>query len=124
MAGRAGAAVPDQEAEERFEQFCADADLKTPARAAEELRRYRVPDAIVDELVERYEQHVGAVRDVAAPHYMQSGGRITWYAGPRPKDPCWPKLVSLLTEDGFDDTAIKELDDSTTRIVSLLEHPS
>src|SRR5438034_3875799 len=71
--GRAGAAVPDQEAEERFEQFCADADLKTPARAAEELRRYRVPDVIVDELVERYERHVGAVRDVAAPHYMQSG---------------------------------------------------
>src|SRR5215211_2273821 len=89
-------------ADERFEQFCSDADLKTPARAAAELRRYGVPDAIVDELVEKYEQHVGVVKEVKAPHYMQSGGRITWYAGPRPTDPCWPKLVTLLKADGFD----------------------
>ena len=80
----------------RFEQFCNDADVKTPARAAVELRRYGVPDAIVDELVERYEHHVGVVREVRSPRYMQSGGRMTWYAGPRPNDPCWPKLVSLL----------------------------
>jgi hypothetical protein len=111
--------------DEQFEQFCNDADLKTPTRAAAELRRYRVPDEIVDELVERYERYVGAVRDVRSPNYMQSGGRLTWYTGPRPNDPCWPKLVSFL--EGLPDygtNAIKELDDSTNRIVSLLEHPA
>jgi hypothetical protein len=111
--------------DERFEQFCNDADMKTPARAAAELRRYGVPDEIVDELVERYERHVGVVKEVRSPSYMQSGGRMTWYAGPRPNDPCWPKLVSLLRgSPGFDDDAIRDLDDSTTRIVSLLEHPA
>jgi hypothetical protein len=110
--------------DERFEQFCNDADTKTPARAAAELRRYGVPDEIVNALVERYEQYVGAVREVQSPRYMQSGGRVTWYGGPRPNDPCWPSLVSLLGEFGFGDVALHELDGSTTRIVSLLEHPA
>jgi hypothetical protein len=111
--------------DERYEQFCNDADVKTPARAAAELRRYGVPDEIVDELVERYERHVGVVKEVRSPSYMQSGERMTWYAGPRPNDPCWPKLASLLKGlPGFDDGAIRDLDNATTRIVSLLEHPA
>jgi hypothetical protein len=114
----------DAHAQQRFEQFCSDADLKTPTRAAADLRRYGVPDTIVDELVERYEQHVGVVREVKAPHYMQSGGRITWYTGPRPSDPCWPKLVTLLEADGFDEDSLGQMDDATTRVVSLLEHPA
>lgn len=113
------------EFDERFEQFCNDADAKTPARAAAELRRYGVPDKTVDELVERYEQHVGVVKEVRAPSYMQNGDRMTWYAGPRPNDPCWPKLVSLLqASPAFGGNGIRELDDATTRIVSLLEHPA
>ena len=47
-----------------FELFCNDADAKTPARAAAELRRYGVPDEIVDKLVDEYERHVGVVREV------------------------------------------------------------
>jgi hypothetical protein len=113
----------DGVADERFELFCSDADAKTPARAAADLRKFGVPDSIVDQLVEKYETHVGIVREVRAPHYMQSGGRITWYAGPRPNDPCWPKLVRLLGESDFDKDSIAQLDDATTRIVSLLEHP-
>lgn len=113
------------ELDELFEQFCNDADLKTPTRAAADLRRYRVPDDIVDALVERYEQHVGVVKEIRSPSYMQSGGRMTWYTGPRPNDPCWPKLVSLLKDSStFDDASIGELDNTTTRIVSLLEHPA
>jgi hypothetical protein len=110
--------------DERFELFCSDADVKTPAVAAADLRRYGLDESIVNDLVERYEQHVGVVREVNAPHYMQSGGRMTWYAGPRPSDPCWPKLVELLARADFDDDAIQKIDEATTRIVSLLEHPA
>jgi hypothetical protein len=122
---REGADAGVSENDEVFEQFCNDADAKTPARAAAELRRYGVPDAIVDELVERYEHYVGVVREVKSPRYMESGGRMTWYGGPRPTDPCWPKLVSSLERSPeFGADAIKDVDDSTTRIVSLLEHPA
>jgi hypothetical protein len=117
------AAEIDGVEEERFELFCKDADAKTPARAAADLRKFGVPDTIVDQLVEKYETHVGIVKEVRAPHYMQSGGRITWYAGPRPHDPCWPKLVTLLEHNKFDKKSLDQLDDATTRIVSLLEHP-
>lgn len=116
--------MPADQDDRRFDLFCADADLKTPSRAAQDLRHFGVPDEIVDDLVERYEHHVGVIREVAAPHYMQSGGRITWYAGPRPNDLCWPKLVELLKHTGFDEQALTALDESTTRIVSLLEHPA
>jgi hypothetical protein len=120
-----GRVTTTEQLDELFEQFCNDADLKTPARAAADLRRYRVPDDIVDALVERYEQHVGVVKEIRSPSYMQSGGRMTWYTGPRPSDPCWPKLVWLLEgAAGFDEDGIRELDDATTRIVSLLEHPA
>ena len=65
------------------------------------------------------------VKEVRSPSYMQSGDRMTWYTGPRPSDPCWPKLVSLLEGSAaFDADAIQELDNTTTRIVSLLEHPA
>ena len=68
-------------------------------------------DDIVDALVERYERHVGVVKEVRSPSYMQSGDRMTWYTGPRPSDPCWPKLVWLLEGSGsFDEDAIRELD--------------
>jgi hypothetical protein len=119
--------MPDSQnlLDERFEQFCNDADTKTPARAATELRRYGVPDEVVDELVERYERHVGLVREVHSTRYMQRGGRMTWYAGPRPNDPCWPKFIEMVrARPDFDPDAVEELDGSTTRIVSLLEHPA
>ena len=50
---------------------------------------------------------------------------MTWYAGPRPKDACWPKLVALLKKaDNFEkEDSLRELDDSTTRIVEPAENP-
>jgi hypothetical protein len=111
--------------DEQFEEFCRDADAKTPARAAAALRQYNVPDEIVDALVERYEHHVGVIKELTSPSYMMRAGRMTWYAGPRPGDPCWWKLRSSLEDaPGFDVASIDELDESTTRIVSLLEHPA
>jgi hypothetical protein len=109
--------------EEQFTLFCQDADLKTPAVAAEALRRYHVPQEIVDALIERYEAHVGEVMELESPAYMRDGRMITWYTGPRPSDVCWPALRAQLASDGFDDDALDALDTSSTRIVSLLHHP-
>ena len=110
--------------DEQFEIFCNDADLKTPERAARDLRRMGLQEAAVDTLVERYEKHVGVIRHLDSPRYMASTGRISWYTGPRPKDPCWPTLEQMLRDQGFSDHNIQLLDESTSRIVSLLEHPA
>jgi hypothetical protein len=110
--------------DEQFDIFCTDADLKTPERAARDLRRMGFPEGVVDQLVERYETHVGVIRSLDSPHYMASHGRTPWYTGPRPKDPCWPKLVALLHQQGFSDANLAKLNESSNRIVGLLEHPA
>ncbi len=107
--------------DEQFERFCSDADLKTPAAAAADLRAYHVPDEIVEALVERYEQYVGVIKELDEPHYMQEGSRITWYTGPRPSDHCWPAFLDQLHY--MDDDGRDQVGRSTSRIVSLLDHP-
>jgi hypothetical protein len=111
--------------DEQFELFCEDADLKTPTVAAAALRRYNVPQAIVDALVERYENHVGEVMEYESPSYMRDGRIVTWYTGPRPSDVCWPALRQQLAEGTFkgDKDGLAELDRSSTRVLSLLHHP-
>ena len=52
---------------------------------------------------------------IRSPRYMASTGRISWYTGPRPKDPCWPKLAQMLLDEGFSDHNIQLLDESTTQ---------
>jgi hypothetical protein len=119
-----GRSVADSIDDQQFEQFCFDADKKTPSRAADELRRYRVPDEIVDALVARYEDYVGRIQEIGEPHFMDGGGRIPWYAGPRSADPCWWKLVASLRAGGFEDATLRGIDETTSRIMSLLEHPA
>ena len=109
--------------DQAFDQFCRDADLKTPVRAASDLRRVGLPDDVVDQLVERYERHVTSVGYGDDQHYMASAGRVGWYAGPRPTDACWPTFCADLETRGFGGEAIRQVDQSTTRLVSLLEHP-
>ena len=55
---------------------------------------------------------------------MILGNRDTWYTGPQAKDKCWPAVAAQLVKDGWpEDPAIRSLDDSSTRVVSLLNHP-
>jgi hypothetical protein len=110
--------------EQRFELFCSEADKKTPAKAAQDLRVLGLAPEILDVLVARYEEHVGQIREIGEPSYMQSGGRMTWYAGPRSADPCWWKFEDKLRAAGFDKVTVQGIDETTSRIVSLLEHPA
>lgn len=126
---RTASAFPEDDDErvvddEQFAQFCDDADRYTPSQAAARLRSYRVPDDVVDALVERYEQHVSKIREVGHPPVIQEGGRVAWYAGPRQSDHCWPKLVDRLNAELGDRESVGAVDQSTSRIVSLLEHPA
>lgn len=116
------ATTDDDALAEQYELFRDFADAATPVRAAANLRRLGVDDALVDALIARYEHHVGVIRELETPHYMHSGARITWYAGPRSTDRCWPALERQLLENIGSD-GLTAVDQATTRIVSLLEHP-
>ncbi|MFD7610937.1 hypothetical protein [Streptomyces sp. NPDC059828] len=63
------------------------------------------------------------IKELEEPHGVILGNRDTWYTGPQAKDKCWPAIVDLLRKDGWSGNPdIKSLDDSSTRVVSLLNH--
>ncbi|WP_327252608.1 Z1 domain-containing protein [Streptomyces sp. NBC_01244] len=95
-----------------------------PAEAVKRLEQLGVDADLVQRIRERHEHQTIQIKELDEPHAVVLGNRDTWYTGPRAKDKCWPAIVDLLAKDGWPrDPAINSLDDSSTRIVSLLNHP-
>ncbi|MEV6941013.1 Z1 domain-containing protein [Streptomyces sp. NPDC051172] len=107
-----------------YETFKALLDLFTPSEAVKRLEQLGVSPENVERIRERHEQGTIRIREMDEPHAVVVDNRDTWYTGPQPKDKCWPAVVDLLRKDGWpQEPAISSLDDSSTRVVSLLNHP-
>ncbi|MFB8175160.1 Z1 domain-containing protein [Streptomyces sp. NPDC055966] len=107
-----------------YDTFKALLDAFPPAEAVKRLEMLGVKPEIVQEIRERHEQQTIRIKELEEPHAVVLGNRDTWYTGPQDKDKCWPAIVDLLRKDGWtDEPAIRNLDDSSTRVVSLLNHP-
>ncbi|MGW2646535.1 Z1 domain-containing protein [Streptomyces sp. NPDC001393] len=107
-----------------YDTFKALLDAFPPSEAVKRLEMLGVKPEIVQEIRERHEQHTIRIKELEEPHAVVLGNRDTWYTGPQDKDKCWPAIVELLRKDGWpDEPAIRNLDDSSTRVVSLLNHP-
>ncbi|WP_369184541.1 Z1 domain-containing protein [Streptomyces sp. Y1] len=107
-----------------YDTFRALLDSFTPAESVKRLQQFGIAPEIVQQIRERHEQQTFRIKELEEPHSVVDGDRYTWYTGPRPSDKCWPAIVNLLREDRWpQDPAINSLDDSSTRIVSLLNHP-
>lgn len=107
-----------------YETFAAILDNFPPAEAVKRLEQLGVDLELVQRIRERHEHQTIQIKELDEPHAVVLGNRDTWYTGPRAKDKCWPAIVDLLAKDGWPrDPAINSLDDSSTRIVSLLNHP-
>ncbi|MEU9440462.1 Z1 domain-containing protein [Streptomyces sp. NPDC048304] len=107
-----------------YETFKALLDAFPPSEAVKRLEMLGVKPEIVQEIRERHEQQTIRIKELEEPHAVVLGNRDTWYTGPQDKDKCWPAIVELLRKDGWsDEPAIRNLDDSSTRVVSLLNHP-
>lgn len=107
-----------------YETFAAILDNFPPAEAVKRLEQLGVDADLVQRIRERHEHQTIQIKELDEPHAVVLGNRDTWYTGPRAKDKCWPAIVDLLAKDGWPrDPAINSLDDSSTRIVSLLNHP-
>lgn len=107
-----------------YETFKALLDAFPPTEAVKRLEVLGVSPEIVQEIRERHEQQTIRIKELEEPHAVVLGNRDTWYTGPQDKDKCWPAIVDLLRKDGWPvEPAIRNLDDSSTRVVSLLNHP-
>jgi hypothetical protein len=107
-----------------YETFKALLDAFPPSEAVKRLELLGVGPDIVEQIRERHEQQTIRIKELEEPHAVVLGNRDTWYTGPQARDKCWPAVADLLRKDGWpDEPAIRDLDDSSTRVVSLLNHP-
>ncbi|QOV46875.1 Z1 domain-containing protein [Streptomyces chromofuscus] len=107
-----------------YETFQALVETFPPSEAVKRLEILGVEQDVVERIRERHEQQMIRIKELEEPHAVVMGNRDTWYTGPQVKDKCWPAIVKLLRKDGWpEEPAIRDLDDSSTRVVSLLNHP-
>lgn len=91
--------------------------------AAERLRRYH-PDEVVDAVVRRWRDLAAEVRAVPVPALVDGrDAGSAWYQGPKPSDRFWPALRSHLEAEGWTETALKDLDATSTKVVAHLAPP-
>ncbi|MFF2551980.1 Z1 domain-containing protein [Nocardia sp. NPDC058058] len=109
--------------EDQYNVFKMLLDRTTPEGAVKQLAVLGVDQRVVQAIRDRHEQKMIEIREMEEPRSVVLGNRYTWYTGPQSGDKNWPNLEKILTGDGWSDTAIKKLDESSTRIVSLLNHP-
>lgn len=110
--------------DDNYETFKALLDAFPPSEAVKRLEQFGIKQEVVQRIRERHEQETIRIRELEEPHAVVLGNRDTWYTGPQAKDRCWPAIVAELRKNGWpQDPAIDDLDDSSTRVVSLLNHP-
>ncbi|MFD5588348.1 Z1 domain-containing protein [Streptomyces sp. NPDC127063] len=107
-----------------YETFQALLESFPPSEAVKRLELLGVEQHVIEKIRERHEQQTLRIKELEEPHAVVLGNRDTWYTGPQAKDKCWPAIANLLRKDGWpEEPAIRDLDESSTRVVSLLNHP-
>lgn len=64
------------------------------------------------------------IRNAQIPTSVVAGNIESWYPGPRAADKNWAGLVEILTDEGWNDDMITDLDKSSTKVVANLPNPA
>ncbi|MET9498859.1 Z1 domain-containing protein [Streptomyces sp. NPDC006552] len=111
------------EFDDMYDTFSMLLDKCPPAETVKRLEQFGIDASTIRRIQDRHEQQITRIRELEEPQTVIRGNRDTWYTGPRPGDRCWPALEQSLHDRGWSDASTKSLDDSSTRIMSLLDHP-
>jgi Z1 domain len=116
--------IVDDELDDLYQVFRQLTEAFTPHRAVKALRQFGANDSLVHLVTERHAAESLRIRNLDEPPTVYRDGRETWYTGPdMERDRNWPALVETLRRKHFDQTNIDAVDESSTKIVSLLDHP-
>ncbi|WP_208863434.1 Z1 domain-containing protein [Cellulosimicrobium cellulans] len=106
----------------KYTAFLSMLETKTPVEAIKDLQAFGVPAENIESIRLRFDAETQRIKELDEPRVVTLDGRTSWYTGPRANDRYWPAVVKLLKADGWTD-GLDVLDDSSTRVVSLLNHP-
>ena len=70
-----------------------------------------------------FEKRTGRIRTMKEPTSLKAQGLSSWYPGPSPEDRFWPALRRLVTDRGWTTEAVDSIDQTSTKVVSLLPPP-
>ena len=114
---------------ERLEAIIHQLELMTRSgQALEQARRDLIgllglPQDLVDKAVTLVRRRMDQVRTRDVPRTMTSEGRESWYLGPDlERDRFWPALLQMIQSADWEEQDLHDLDDASTKVVSLLEH--
>ncbi|GAA1397939.1 Z1 domain-containing protein [Kitasatospora putterlickiae] len=111
------------EFDQQYEAFKQLIKGKTPEQALGMIRLFGMSEELAKRIAERHQQETIKVREMTQPGSVVRNNRETWYVGPQEGDRCWPAFRDLLSGDGWDAAALQSLDDASTKVVSMLDHP-
>lgn len=106
-----------------FKTFVRGGDNKEKARAR--LLRFLGDEALVEQVVERYENEAKRYIELRDPSVLKNQKHIeSWYTGPDyDRDWCWPAYRNLLEEKNWPQSAIESIDHASTKIMAHCPHP-
>jgi hypothetical protein len=95
---------------------------KTPEQAAARLAAL-VPKELLEQALLRYREAGRRIWTMKEPGSIHKKHSEPWYLGPDPSDRLWHSYEKHLKNKGWSESAIKDIDDSSTRVISLLDPP-
>jgi hypothetical protein len=113
-----------EQVEQLYQVFLHFTESMTPHDAVKNLRLFGADESIIRLVREKHEAESIRIRDLDEPPSVFLNGRPTWYTGPdMDKDRNWPALAESMRRKGFGEANIGAVDESSTKIVALLDHP-
>lgn len=78
----------------------------------------------VEEAADRIRQLNKQIQSAQTPISVVAGNIESWYSGPRDEDRNWSAIVEILRSEGWNDDMLRDLDDSSTKVVANLPNPT
>jgi len=117
------AADEDEAIDAQYGVFLEFLDRSTPADAIKKFRMISADEALIKRIVELHERETIRLREMDDPPSVYRNNRVTWYAGPREGDRNWSALRATLRAKNWNAENLDDLDEASTRVVGLLDHP-
>ncbi|WP_020663820.1 Z1 domain-containing protein [Amycolatopsis benzoatilytica] len=111
------------EFDQQYSAFLDLVDSGTPESALKKMELFGATEDLLLRIADRHEHETIRIREREEPRSVVLGNRFTWYTGPRPRDKYWPALEEMLRKSGWSSESLADLDDASTKVVSLLSHP-
>ncbi|MCZ4569766.1 Z1 domain-containing protein [Rhodococcus erythropolis] len=116
--------ISDEQVEQLYEVFLKFTDSMTPHDAVKNLRLFGADESVVKLVRAKHDAESLRIRELDEPPSVFLNGRPTWYTGPdMDMDKNWPALLGSMRKKDFGEENIQSVDESSTKILALLDHP-